>query len=78
MSEERSVRDRLAEAFWRWNFGISGWSDDGPLWLDVPPHEQEQFAVDAEEFLRELPTVGLVLTSSEDTTQTRQVQGGGE
>ena len=75
-AEGRSLRDRLAEASY-----LAEWSAFGAAPVTFAKAHRiarKEHRLKADALLAALPTVGLVLTSSEDTTQTRQVQGGGE
>lgn len=73
-AEERSIRDRLAEALWRYGFPDM---KDKP-WSVISAGTKNDYSHRAGRLLKAFATVGLVLTKEEDTTPTRQVQGGGE
>lgn len=64
-AEERSLRNRLAEALYCGNYNHGGW-EFAPAGVILAYRQM------AERILAALPTVGLVLTSSEDTTQTAE------
>ena len=64
MSSDRDIRDRLAEALWRGNYGPY----EHRPWSGEPSWRRDIYSRSADRLLAALPAVGLTLTALQSPT----------